>query len=74
MAHLKTGQVQDGLSQTILVGEALPDARQRFELTEDNLNASPPYATSGQITKKDHWYIAGDVYPFAGTLRAVRLG
>lgn len=60
MGYIRSSQVSDGLSNTLLVGEALPDSKQRFELSEDMTNTASPYATSGQASRKDHWCVAGD--------------
>jgi len=47
-SHVQLAQVRDGVSNTMLVGEAVPDATP----CELNQNESPG--------TKDHWYIGGD--------------
>jgi prepilin-type N-terminal cleavage/methylation domain-containing protein/prepilin-type processing-associated H-X9-DG protein len=47
---VRTKQVTDGLSHTILVGEAVPDAGNNLERENPELN----------MGRKDHWYIGGD--------------
>ncbi len=48
MAHIRITSVSDGLSNTVLVGEALP--QKTLPLVQEDEN----------IGRKDHWYIAGD--------------
>ncbi len=45
-----TAQVKDGLSNTIIVGEAVPDAANNSTQENASLNHG----------RKDHWYIGGD--------------
>jgi len=50
MGAINTGQVTDGCSNTIIIGEALPDAQPNFTREDPGLGQG----------RKDHWYIGGD--------------
>lgn len=49
MGYIRPSDVSDGVSNTILVGEAVPD--DQIAITQEPLNAGG---------RKDHWYIGGD--------------
>lgn len=49
MGYIRPGDVTDGVSNTILAGEAIPD--DQITITQEPLNAGG---------RKDHWYIGGD--------------
>jgi prepilin-type N-terminal cleavage/methylation domain-containing protein/prepilin-type processing-associated H-X9-DG protein len=49
-ACINSGQVTDGCSTTIIVGEAIPDAQNSLTRENPDLN----------MGRKDHWYIGGD--------------
>jgi prepilin-type processing-associated H-X9-DG protein len=50
MGCVKTNSISDGCSNTILVGECIPDAQNNFTREDPGLNQG----------RKDHWYIGGD--------------
>jgi prepilin-type processing-associated H-X9-DG protein len=50
MSYISQKQVTDGLSHTIIVGEAVPDAGNNTQRESPELN----------MGRKDHWYIGGD--------------
>jgi len=50
MKGITIAQIKDGLSNTIIVGEAVPDAADNPEREDPSLNQG----------RKDHWYIGGD--------------
>jgi prepilin-type N-terminal cleavage/methylation domain-containing protein/prepilin-type processing-associated H-X9-DG protein len=50
MGCINTSQVSDGCSNTIIIGEALPDARPNYTREDPGLGQG----------RKDHWYIGGD--------------
>jgi len=50
MKYMTTAQITDGVSNTIIVGEAVPDAANNPDREDPGLN----------MGRKDHWYIGGD--------------
>jgi len=50
MKSITMAQITDGASNTIIVGEAVPDAANNSEREDPSLNEG----------RKDHWYIGGD--------------
>jgi prepilin-type N-terminal cleavage/methylation domain-containing protein/prepilin-type processing-associated H-X9-DG protein len=58
MGNISAEQIHDGVTNTILIGEAVPDAA-------DNLTRENPELNMG---RKDHWYIGSDdVDDWSGT-------